>query len=46
LTKPAEDFTNWEATKCPIEWSIVKADGTALDGGLENVLSINSNGKV
>jgi hypothetical protein len=45
-TKPLDDFTNSDTTNCPFYWKIVKADGTDLDGGLENILSIDSDGKV
>lgn len=45
-TKPQDDFTNSDSTNCPIYFKIVKSDGTDLDDGLENILSINSDGKV
>jgi hypothetical protein len=45
-SKPSDDFTNSDAVNCPIHFSLVKLDGSALDGGLENIFSINADGFV
>ena len=45
-TNPKDDFTNSNENGCPIVFSIVKADGSALDAGFNSWLSINSDGFV
>ena len=42
-TKPKDDFTNTNEAGCPIIFSVVKSDGSALDAGFSNWIYINSN---
>lgn len=47
-TTPVDDFVNSDSTVCPLvgSLSLEKTDGNALDGGLEDVISIDGDGKV
>lgn len=46
LTKPVDDIPNSDETVCPSDWSIVKDDGSPLDGWLASSLFINGDGLV
>jgi hypothetical protein len=45
-TKPSDDFTTSDAINCPVTFSIVKSDGSALDGDLALMYTINADGFV
>lgn len=45
-TTTTADFTNDDDIMCQITITLEKNDGNALDGGLENLISINSDNKV
>jgi hypothetical protein len=45
-TKPADDFTNSDPNTCPVTLTLEKTDGNALDGGLENIISLDEDGKI